>query len=417
MSTPKPDLTARFALAMESLAPERPSRLGLAVSGGGDSIALMHLARHWSGAGLHIATVNHGLRPEAPKEAAFVAQTAGALGLSHVTLKWEGWSGQGNLQDAARQARRSLLAQWAQQEGLQAVLLGHTQNDQAETFLMRLARGSGVDGLAAMAPVHVECGIRWLRPLLQFTRDELRDWLRARNHSWVDDPSNDDTNFDRIKARQAVQHLEPLGLSSERLAQTAQRMAEARAVLDAAATDAARHICRFEHGDFVFDAAGLDALAQETRHRLVARALCEVASKPYRPRLSALRAALSSASATLHGCLLTRTAKELRITREQNAVKGHSAPLDSLWDGRWRAMPPAQTDLPPGLTISALGEAGLAQCPDRTGWRLPRRSLLSSPAVWLGSRLIAAPLAGFSTNWRFCVREPDESFVLTPYSH
>jgi tRNA(Ile)-lysidine synthase len=402
---------------MDRLAPERPARLGLAVSGGSDSIALMHLARHWAGAELHIATVDHGLRPEAPKEAAFVAQSADAFGLSHVTLRWQGWSGQGNLQDAARQARRSLLAEWAQHEGLQAVFLGHTQNDQAETFLMRLARGSGVDGLAAMAPVHVESDIRWLRPLLQFTRDELRDWLRVHNHSWVEDPSNDNTNFDRIKARQALQHLEPLGLSAERLVQTAQRMAEARAVLDGAATDAARHICRFEHGDFVFDAAGLDALAQDTRHRLVARALCDIASKPYRPRLSALRAALCSASATVHGCLLTRTAKELRITREQNAVKGLSAPLDGLWDRRWHVQPPAQTDLPRGLIISALGETGLAQCPDRSAWRLPRRSLLSSPAVWLGSRLIAAPLAGFAPDWGFCVREPDESFFQTPYSH
>ena len=402
---------------MDSLAPKRPARLGLAVSGGGDSIALMHLAQHWGGAELQIATVDHGLRPEARQEAAFVAQTARDLGLSHVTLNWEGWSGRGNLQDAARQARRNLLAHWAQQEGLHAVLLGHTQDDQAETFLMRLARGSGVDGLAAMAPMHVESGIRWLRPLLQLTRDELRDWLRARNLQWVDDPSNDDNNFDRIKARQALQHLGPLGLSPARLAETALRMSEARVVLDAAATDAARDICRFEHGDFVFDAAPFDALPQDTRHRLVARVLCDVASKPYRPRLSALRAALSSASATLHGCLLTRTAKEIRITREQNAVQGLSSPLDGLWDGRWRVLPPADIDIPTGLTISALGEAGLAQCADRTAWRLPRKSLLSSPAVWLGSRLIAAPLAGFSPNWRFCVREPDESFAQTPYSH
>ena len=417
MITPDADLTARFALAMEGLAPDRPARLGLAVSGGGDSMALMHLAQRWGGASLHVATVNHNLRPEAAQEAAFVAQTARDLGLSHDTLVWDGWDKRGNLQDAARQARRALLADWATRQGVQAVLLGHTQDDQAETFLMRLARGSGVDGLAAMAPVRDAAGVRWMRPLLEITRTDLREWMRANELAWVDDPGNDDSQYDRIKARQALDLLAPLGLTRARLSQTAARMTDARAVLNDAAVTAARSICRFEHGDIVFDAPPLDALPSDTRHRLVARALCEVASNSYRPRLSALRAALAAPSATLHGCRITRNRREVRITREAHAVRDLRAPLDSLWDGRWRICPPAGLDAPGGFDIGPLGEAGLALCPDRAGWRLPRLSLLASPAIWHGARLIAAPLAGFAPEWQVCAREPQESLPLAPYSH
>ena len=417
MIAPEKELTARFAQAMESLVREHPARLGLAVSGGGDSMALMHLAQHWGGAALHVASVNHSLRPEALQETAFVAQTARELGLSHVTLNWSGWDGHGNLQDAARQARRNLLAEWAEREGLEAVLLGHTLDDQAETFLMRLARGSGVDGLAAMAP-HRQFGkIDFLRPLLTVTRSDLRDWLRKRDLRWIDDPSNDDSSFARIKARQALEMLEPLGLTRTRLSQTAARMADAREVLAAAAASAARDICRFEHGDFVFDAARLDDLAPDTRYRLVAWALCEVASNSYRPRLSALRAALESPAATLHGCLLTRTAHELRITREANAIRDLLTPLGETWDGRWHLLPPVDVENTHDFNIAPLGESGLALCADRTDWRLPRPSLLASPAVWQGTRLIAAPLAGFASDWVISVREPAESLLHEPYSH
>ena len=410
---------ARFAGVMAGLFPATgPARLGLAVSGGGDSIALMHLAAGWARRDtLHVATVDHGLRPQAAQEAREVARMARVLGLPHTTLHWGGWDGHGNLQDAARTARRDLLATWAQGKGLDAVLLGHTEDDQAETVLMRLARGSGVDGLAAMAPHSDAHGVTWLRPLLGHTRAELRDWLRGRGIGWIDDPSNDNPAFDRIKARQMLTHLDALGLTRARLAQTAQHMQDARAVLETATDAAARNLMRVEHGDIVLDAAGLDALPHETRHRLVARALCCVASTPFRPRLGALRAALSATTATLHGCLLTRNARVLRITREAQAVAHKRAPLGTVWDHRWTVYPPdgAATD---DMEIGALGASGLAACPDRARWCLPRRSLLASPAVWQGTRLIAAPLAGLAPEWRAFAHDsapritPQGSFAL-----
>lgn len=399
---PLTTLEADFARAMRALAP--PPRLGLAVSGGSDSLALLHLAQLWGGAQLFVATVDHQLRPGSGAEAARVAAICAGLGVPHVTLTWvHSDRTPGNLQATARKARYALLRDWARVEGLGAVALGHTRDDQAETVLMRLARGSGVDGLAAMAPAREEPGLRWLRPLLETPRAVLRDWLRAQGHAWVDDPSNDDTRFARIRVRQA---MGALGLDAERLAQTAMRMQAARQVLDAAAHDAALGLCQFDRGDIVIDAQGFDALPAETRLRLLSAGLCEIASQPYRPRLRALHESLEARRISLHGCLITRSPRRLRLSREPQAVAGHAVPLGTLWDNRWQIVPPAETSPSAPLIIRALGTEGIALCPRRTPGSLPHASLLASPAVWQGDHLIAAPLAGMGKNWRLAPRKP-----------
>nr|WP_287183076.1 tRNA lysidine(34) synthetase TilS [Rhodovulum sp.] len=371
--------------------------LGVAVSGGGDSVALL-LAL--AGRRVHAVTVDHGLRPEATAEARFVAEICARLGLPHETLRWRGWDGQGNLQDAARRARYRLIADWAAGQGIGRVALGHTRDDQAETVLMRLARGAGVDGLSAMAPARDALGVTWLRPFLGLSRADLRAFLTERGQGWIEDPSNEDARFDRVQARRALASLAPLGITAEGLAATAARMGSARAALEAATLAAARHVAREERGDVVLARAGLDALQDEIARRLLVAALCWVASSDYPPRAKALvetLAALDSAPrATLHGCLIAREAGGLRIAREPAAVAGTVAPADALWDGRWRLDGP----LGPGLKIRALGEAGLGDCPDWRATGLPRASLLASPGIWQGKRLVAAPLAGLSNGWK-----------------
>ena len=127
-----------------------PDRIGVAVSGGSDSLALLHAARAW-GVVVEAVTVDHGLRPEAAEEAAYVAEVCRGLGVPHSVLRWEGWDGRGNLQDQARQNRYALIAGWAEARRLRSVALGHTMDDQAETLLMRLAREAGVEGLVVHA--------------------------------------------------------------------------------------------------------------------------------------------------------------------------------------------------------------------------------------------------------------------------
>lgn len=412
------DLQSHFADAMGGLlGPGFPEDVGLAVSGGGDSMAMLALAHNWTrafGVRLWVVTVDHGLRPESADEAAFVARECAALGHPHAVLRWGGWDRRGNLQEAARAARLRLIEDWRGR--VRHVLMAHTADDQAETFLMRLARGSGVDGLAAMAPSRfVSCGQAaagprgkgfppqatsadegfWLlRPLLAARRRDLRHYLTVLKGRWVEDPSNRDRGFDRVKMRQALADLAPLGLDVATLAGTAQRMARAREALRRRAVEAGALVARLHWGDLLFDRDGLAALDAETRLRLLAAALQYVAARPYRPRAAALEEAaervLSGGTATLHGCLLRAEKAELRICREYDAIAETEAAVGALWDNRVRITGEALS----GQVIRALGAAGAAQLPARPRG-LPFHSLIAQPAVFDGAALAAFRPAGF----------------------
>jgi tRNA(Ile)-lysidine synthase len=401
-------LPARFAAALDgALAAAPPGPLGVAVSGGGDSMSLLALAAEWAGGtgrGLRIVTVDHRLRAESAAEAAAVAARAERLGLPHTTLRWEGWEGAGNLAEAARNARRSLIAGWASAAGIPAILLGHTADDQAETVLMRLARGSGVDGLAGMAPVSEAEGLLWLRPLLGERRAALRDFLRARGWSWAEDPTNDDPGRDRAKARAMLGTLAGLGLTVGRLVTLARHMADARAVLDASEMAlAGRALAWSDVGEARL---ALDPMRQAPRGvalHLLADLLAAVSGQPYPPRLEALdRLAArllggAEGGTSLHGCTIRTGAGVAIFRREPARAAGRIPAADgAVWDGRWRLSAPGP--VPEGAEIGALGREGLARIDRPSG--IAAEALWATPAVWLADRLLAAPAAGWPQGWR-----------------
>jgi len=395
---------------------EPPADLGLAVSGGGDSVALMHLAARWAQGAqvrLHVVTIDHGLRGDSASEAATVAIWAGALNLPHDTLRWTGWDGRGNLQSAARTARRDLIGGWARDRGIDSVATGHTRNDQAETVLLRIARGSGVDGLAGMAGVSGKSPV-WLRPLLRLSREDLRGWLRDNDISWFDDPSNDDPRFDRVRARQMQTHLSKLGLTPERLATLADHMGNAREVLRHDTQALATRIVVQDGGDLLFDRAGFESALNELQNRLLAAAVMWIASASYRPRYDALRRfGRNGVADTLAGCLLRHEGETIRLCREYNAVKDLRSPTSEPWDNRWILSGPHAPD----LHVAALGPQGLQKCP---GWRAtgqPQPSLIVSPAVWRDDTLIAAPLAGLNGDWTAQLAKDRDDFTRFLLSH
>lgn len=402
-----------------SFAPGPPKGLGVAVSGGGNSLALLHLLARWRAGGgpeLAAVTVDHGLRPEAAGEAALVARACAGLGIAHETLKWSSWDGRGNLPDQARRARYRMIADWAGRRGLGEVALGHTLDDQAETVLMRLARGSGVDGLCAMAERRRAGGIVLCRPLLWARRAELRDFLRGLGVEWVEDPTNDDPAHDRVLARRALAAVLPLGITAEGLVATAARMRLARQVLAQAAHDLARDAARIEVGDVILRRDLMDRAPAETRLRLLSHALCWVASAEYRPRLAALTDAMRRVAegrrVTLHGCLIMPRKGGYHITRELASVPA-DGPVDALWDGRWRVSGPIGA----GTTVRALGKDGLAQLPlprDRT---VPEACLLARPAIWQGGRLVAAPLAEWANGWSVTLACGETDFLTSLFLH
>lgn len=377
-----------------------PGPLGVAVSGGSDSTALLCLMAQCVAPDRHrleAITIDHRLREGSAAEAAAVARLCAARGIPHTVRAWEEGPS-GNLQGSARAARQRLITAWANDRGITTVALGHTLDDQAETFLMRLARGSGVDGLSAMAPATRLMGLNWLRPLLGQRRAALRDWLTAQNIAWSEDPSNTDHRFDRVRARAALQPLAALGISSERLATTADAMARARRALETATATLARSaVTPGPAGDATLDPAAFMAAPEEIRLRLLAGTLAWVGGAIWRPRLASL-AAIEAAIAmgslrggmTLHGCVLRPHAGRIAIRREPARVAAPIPAGTAPWDGRWQLVGPPPE---PGLTLGALGRAGLDECPDWRATGIPRETLITSPALWRGTRLVEAPFA------------------------
>jgi tRNA(Ile)-lysidine synthase len=336
----------RFAAALERLGSPLNAPFALAVSGGGDSVALMHLAADWLKTRhqpldrAHVLTVDHGLRSGSAKEAAATMAWATGIGFAAHTLRWRGQRPRSNVEDGARNARYRLIGDWCRANGIANVLVAHTRDDQAETFLLRLGRGSGVDGLSAMRPrapypLPGYDGAELIRPLLDIGRDDLRADLAARGAPFIEDPMNEDPRFARVRIRQALPVLEAAGLSSQRIVQAAGHLARAREALDAATQRFLADHVRFAPAGAFFDGAALSAEPREIGLRALSAILMRVSGKAYRPRferLEHLYDALGSSMAglTLSGCRIGPAPKAsrhfgtvtLEVRREKS--RGHA---------------------------------------------------------------------------------------------
>jgi tRNA(Ile)-lysidine synthase len=281
--------------AADLFAPLRDfARVGLAVSGGADSTALLHLFVKARTVDPRLPEavvlgVDHGLRATAAAEIAEVAGKARRLGLSHRTLVWDGPKPSGDLQAAARRARYRLMGDAMADLGLEALVLAHHADDQAETFVMRLARGSGVVGLAGMAPIDVVDGVRLVRPFLALPKRRLVATLEAAGETWVEDPSNADPRFERARIRAALPGLSAIGLTRDRLTATARAMARASLALDGLC-DALVRAALVDHaaGFSSLDLAAFRAAPEEVRLRLLSRTILRFGGGAYGPRLGDL---------------------------------------------------------------------------------------------------------------------------------
>lgn len=399
-----------FAIDKARPDPAAPLAFGVAVSGGGDSLALLHLA-HRTGWQVHAVTVDHGLRPESAAEAADVAAFCAGQQIPHATLRWTGPAASGNLMDQARRARLHLMADWARGQGIGHVLLGHTADDQAESFLMNLSRAAGLDGLAGMRADWQEAGIHWHRPLLGHSREALRAYLRHHGLTWAEDPSNENDRFTRVKARRALKALKPLGITVDRLGATISHLAATRRALVECTQRAATDLVSEQAGALTVTRAALSGLDPEIRRRLLIAAIRWIGGAAHAPRetqIKTLQAALSEGrDATLAGIRFRHRAEQVTACREARAVMG-PVPFGQIWDHRWQVTGPGGA----GLSVAALGAEGLRQCPD---WRSfgPRAALVVSPAVWLDGRLIAAPLARPDPVWQVSLGLSFGMFILS----
>ena len=378
--------------------------VGVAVSGGSDSVALLLALRKFlPKENLKAVTVDHGLRTEAALEAEWVGQLCSTIGIEHNILKAVDLVPGPNLQARARDVRYSLLAKWGQ--SCDILCLGHSQTDVAETFLIRLARGSGVDGLASMAARWEQQDLKWGRPFLGLSREELREYLNSNNQGWCDDPSNVDLKYTRVQIRQSQKQLEQLGLSTTRLSKTANRMSNVREALTFALKNIRPQLMENDFGDILIDHAKLMLLPTEFSERIMAEALCWVGQQTYRPRNLALRRAIvTKTTFSLHGCVvIPQHDNFLRVTREYKSVECEVTSCPGVWDGRYFA-----SNYGKGYKIKSLGKLGLSFCSDWRRTKRPHAALIVSPSIWQGPKLISAPLANFG-------EKDDVQVVPTPW--
>lgn len=315
-AAPEPPTPAALAARVAALGgPDggAQARIALAVSGGADSLALLWLAGHAFPGRVTALGVDHRLRPEAAGELARAARAAGSLAVPWVTLGLDTPPGPANVQARARAARYAALTGWCRAQGVRLLLTAHHREDQAETVLMRLMRGSGLSGLAGIrARVELD-DVIVLRPLLDEERAELAGIVAAAGWVPADDPANRDPRHDRTRAR-ALLAREP-ALDPARLAASAAHLADAEAALDWAAARAWAGRAIREDRAVILDP---EALPPELARRLLARALVELGADPADgPALARLQAALAAGRAATLGGIAGRP----------------------LRDGRWRLHP------------------------------------------------------------------------------
>ncbi|HLY54193.1 MAG TPA: tRNA lysidine(34) synthetase TilS [Stellaceae bacterium] len=410
---PPPAITAEeFAAALATFSPFEPApRIAVAVSGGADSMALVLLADSWARAqgGSTVAlTVDHCLRAESGAEARQVGGWLQARGIEHHTLTWAGSHPERDLQAAARKARYELLETWCREQHVLHLMTAHHRDDQAETLLLRLGRGSGLLGMGAMASCVEHQDLRVLRPLLGMPAERLRTTLTAAGQDWLEDPSNRNPAFARSRVRAGREHLTALDLTVPRLATASFHAGRARVALEAQLEQVlARSLTIDPAGIAVIEPAPLLAAPSELQLRGIGAVLAATGGAEYPPRFERLHRLVEALTEgrlggglTLLGCRIVPWRDRWLVYREPAACADPAAltPGEAVrWDGRFVARLPggARSDMRLGAfrlvdetTRRAVAAAAMATA-------LPRRIWPSLPALWQGGAVVAVPHLGW----------------------
>lgn len=414
-----------FVAAMAALGPFEPSpHIALGASGGADSTALLVLLADWVLAlngKLSVFTVDHGLRIEAASEADEVAGLCALVGATHRTLMWEGPKPKSGIQEAARAGRYRLLEDACRDEGILHLALAHQREDQAETFLIRLGRGSGLAGLAGMPQVRFLPGLRVIRPLLDAKAGALRAFLRAEGYSWIEDPSNQDRRFARVRVRNLLHELDRDGFRAERLGAASRTLAgERREVEERVAKFFARALQLYDWGSAALDRHEFSKIAKEVKVSALGTLLQSLGGHSYPPRGEAVNSLLSRmeegafSGATLAGLRIEASKSSFYFYRESRGLQ--SLPIKpgckARWDGRFDVALSDGKGLSPSrnFTVGPLGMAGWKLCKEalevktedlHASRAVPsikgegHRFAVTLPALWDDLGLLSQPHLGY----------------------
>lgn len=331
---------------------------------------------------ISVLTVDHRLRPESSAEARQVGKWCADLGLSHHILAWAGANAGTGLQARARRARYDLLTQWCGAQGAEALLTAHTLDDQAETVLMRMARTDSIASLAGIPARGTWQGVALVRPLLDCRRADLRAYLERLGQGWIEDPSNDDRRFERVRLRQMLPDLAASGVTPDRLAVLAKSCAVLTAQLEDCARAWFRAALHQDDGFCRFDLSAFDMLPRLLRQRILADLVRHFGggSDPERAEIDRLDRSLDGKTGlrrTLGGALIWQRGGDVLIGREPGRLDPHPMPVpetgELLWDGRYAVR------APPGSFVLPAPRAGLVR-PSRA---VPDTVFRTAPAILL----------------------------------
>lgn len=398
-----------------------PAAIAVAVSGGSDSMALCLLAKKWcdkNAIKLVALTVDHGLRPEAGIEAQNVGAWLGVHGIEHHVLKWLGPYPDAGIQQSARAARYALLIEQCEALEIEHILLGHQLEDQLETTLMRLSKGSAVQGLAAMHVLSKRGPVTLVRPLLDIQREGLREFLDDCEQSWVDDPSNENPKYTRTKLGDLLRQMTNLpGSGIEAIALASKRLQRADAALECVTSELLSSLVNISPYGFVsFPLDFYKSAPEEITLRFLERVFAYVRGSEKRPMLSSLENLYFTIcqneelkAATLSGCQLKKYNNCWIVCREPGRtgmpIMTFEAGPTIVWDDRFIVVDHAaqnESGEQFSLTIRRLGDDGwriLTKSKDfDLKFSAPNIVKKNLPSIWLEDKLVAVPLFSYSSS-------------------
>ena len=388
-------------------------RLAIAVSGGPDSTALFILLREWAherNISLTALTVDHGLRPGSAEEAELVARFGSHFGVDHQILPWIGSKPDTHVQASARDVRYRLMEKWCTDNGVTELYLGHTLDDQAETFLLRLAKGSGLDGLAAMPLVRLHGEVRIVRPLLRMSRKRVLETLADKNLSFICDPSNRDRRYARVVMRGEIERLNEHGISTSAIAGVTTIFGQMRRQKEIVLAGLFREmVVVFPEGYAELDIEKWQKADPVVGSQLIAELLRIIGGGNYLPRRERLKRLVevlrtqTRGARTLGGCVISFLGLTAMFWREYQKINEATPVVPGtsvLWDGRFELRFNNKKDLRvSNMHVRPLGENGWVQflenvnLPEKLGRlkKIPGPVRYTLPAVWRDKDFVEVP--------------------------
>ena len=405
-----------FSTLMATTGPfEEAPVVAVGVSGGCDSMALTLLCDRWArrnGGRVVALTVDHRLRTGSAAEAVQVGDWCARRGIEHGILTWDGEKPRTRIQETAREARYGLLSGWCRENGVLHLATAHNREDQAETFLMRLTRGSGTFGLAATSAVVESGGVRIIRPLLDVSRERLRHTLRQAGQDWIEDPSNRNPQYRRVRVRDWLPALAFAGYPPHRLTALAAGFAETRVEVERRAASLIAAGCRVDPAGYaLLDAEPWANAPDEVASLALARLILTLGGGVYAPRqdkigkiLERLRSGAGEVSSTLGRCRFAGRGGSVLVCRESRdlPVCSDLRPRDRVvWDRRFviRFAGGVGGTIPGDFSVSALGRGGwvevVAERPELRAARIPYAVRVVLPAIRDSRGVLEVPHLGY----------------------